>query len=70
MSQFIMYLELAVVCLSPGPGSVIIQEQTTDIKLLDRDNGQYPSVEERERARNEIRRITDSIIAATVILRT
>ena len=44
--------------LLSAPGSVIIargQGQMTDVKVLERgDDWQCPSVEERERARNEI----------------
>jgi hypothetical protein len=65
---------LAVFCLSFGSASVTIisgQGQKTDIKLLDRGDGQdCASVEEREIARSEIRRITEFVIAATVALTT
>jgi hypothetical protein len=74
MSRFITYLVLVVAYLSPGPGSVIVisgQGQKTDTKVLDRgDDQQCASVEERERARNEIRQITHSAIAATIALTT
>jgi hypothetical protein len=74
MSWFLAYLTLVVICLSPGPGSVIIisgQGQKIDIKLLHRgDDQQCASVEEKERVRNEIRQITNSVIAATVTLTT
>jgi hypothetical protein len=72
MSCFVTYLilRLVVVCLSPGPGSVIIisgQGQRTDVKVF-RDRGddwQCPPMEERERARNEIHQIANSAILAT-----
>jgi hypothetical protein len=67
-----MCLILVVVCLSPGPGSAIIfngQRQKTDIKLLDRgEDQQCASVEQKQRARNEIHEITHSAIAATIAL--
>ena len=69
MSEFVTYLMLVVVCLSPGPGSVILisgQGQTTDVQVLERgDDWQCPPMEERERARNEIHQIANSAILAT-----
>ena len=69
MSEFVTYLMLVVICLSPGPGSVIVisgQEQTTDVQVLERgDDWQCPPMEERERARNRIRQIANSTILAT-----
>ena len=57
---------LSVLCLS-APGSVSIasgQVQMTDVKVLERgDDWQCPSMEERERARNEIHQIAASVIA-------
>ena len=57
---------LSVLCLS-APGSVSIasgQGEMTDVKVLERGNDwQCPSMEERERARNEIHQITASVIA-------
>ena len=61
----IIYVVLPVLCLSPG--SVFLasgQVQMTDIKVLERgDDWQCPSMEERERARNEIHQIAASVIA-------
>ena len=58
---------VVVVCLSSRPGSVIVisgQGQEIDIKLLDRGSDQQcASVEEIERARNEIHQI--AILATT-----
>ena len=60
---------LSVLYLS-APGSVSIasgQVQVTDVKVLERgDDWQCPSMEERERARNEIHQIANSVIASTV----
>ena len=60
---------LSVLCLS-APGSVSIasgQVQVTDVKVLERgDDCQYPTMEERERARNEIHQIANSVITSTV----
>ena len=60
---------LYFLCLS-APGSVSIasgQVQVTDVKVLERgDDWQCPSMEERERARNEIHQIANSVIASTV----
>ena len=60
-------LMLSVLCLSPN--SLIIassQGKVTDIKVLERSNCdcQCPSMEERERARNEIHQIANSTISA------
>ena len=60
-----MYLVLSVLYLSPG--SVItasVQAQRTDVKVLPEsgDDGQCPSMEERERARNEINIISNQVI--------
>ena len=56
-----------VLCLSPG--SVIIascQRQMIDVKVLERgDDWQCPSMEERERARNEIYQTIDLVIATS-----
>ena len=53
-----------------APGSVSIasgQVQVTDVKVLERgDDWQCPTMEERERARNEIHQIANSVIASTV----
>ena len=71
MRPFITYFTLATFCLTPGPGSVITisgQGQQMDIKLLNRgDDQQCASIEEREKARNEIHQIANSaaILAAT-----
>ena len=71
MSQFVAYLVLVLLnCLSPGSGSIIVisgQGQKTNTKMLERgDDWQCPSMEERERARNEIYQIANSaILAAT-----
>ena len=69
MSELVTYLMLVVVCLLSGLGSVIIisgQGQTTDVKIL-KEGGdcQCASVEDRERARNEIHQIANSAILAT-----
>ena len=65
-----MYLVLlSMVCLSPGPRSVISGQgqKTNTIKVLDRgDDWQCPPMEERERARNEIHQIVNSAILATI----
>ena len=69
MSELVIFLMLVVLCLSPGPGSVIIisgQGQTTDVKVLEEGGDcQCASVEDRERARNEIHQIANSAILAT-----
>ena len=70
MSEIVTYLMLVVVCLSPGPGSVIIvsgQGQKTDVKVLE-EGGDYQcaSMEDRERARNEIHQIANSAILAAI----
>ena len=69
MSECVTYLMLVVACLSPGPGSVIIisgQGLTTDTKVLEVcGDGHCASVEDRERARNEIHQIASSAILAT-----
>ena len=61
-----MILILGSVLLLSASGSVIIasgQVQVTDIRVLQGgDNGQCPSVEERERARNDIHQIVASVI--------
>ena len=60
---------LYFLCLS-APWSVSIasgQVQVTDVKVLERgDDWQCPTMEERERARNEIHQIANSVIASTV----
>ena len=60
---------VSVLCLS-APGSVSIangQGEVTDVKVLERgDDWQCPTMEERERARNEIHQIANSVIASTV----
>ena len=70
MCQFVMYLMLSVLCLSPQPGSVITasgQGQMIDIKVLERGNDwQCPSMEERERGRNEIHQIANSAITSSI----
>ena len=70
MSRFVAYLTLAILCLSPGPGSVIIingQRQMIDAQILDGgDDGQCAPMEEREGARNEIHQIANSAILATI----
>ena len=68
MSWVVTYLVLAVLCLSPQPGSVITasdQGQMTDVKVLERgDDWQCPSMEERESARSEIHQIAYSIMSS------
>ena len=60
---------LALVLLS-APGSVTLangQGQVTDFKVLEGGgDGQCPSVEERERARNEIRQIVASVVTSAL----
>ena len=67
MSLFGTYSTLMVLCLSLG--SVIIisgQRHMIDTQILDGgDDGQCPSAEEMERARNELHQIANSIISAT-----
>ena len=64
----ILYSVLSVIYLSSG--SAIIangQGKTTNIKVLERgDDWQCPSMEERERARNEIYQTVDSAIASII----
>ena len=66
MTWTVIYLMLSVLCLSPG--SIIRasgQVQMTDVKVLERgDDWQCPSMEERERARNEIHNTVNSVIVA------
>ena len=61
---------LVSVLLLFAPGSVRIasgQGQMTDVKVLERGNDwQCPSMEERERARNEIHQIINSVIETTL----
>ena len=61
---------LVSVLLLSAPGSVRIasgQGQMTDVKVLERgDDWQCPSMEERERARNEIHQIINSVIEITL----
>ena len=70
MGGFVAYLTLVVACLSLslGPGSVIVisgQGQKTDVQVLERgDDWQCPPIEERERARNRIHQIANSVILA------
>ena len=68
MSQFIMYLTLILLCLSPGPESVVVVSgQGLIIKVLDSsDDQQCASAEERGRARNEIDQIANSTIFASI----
>ena len=65
----VVYLVISVLCLYPG--SFIIasgQGQIMGFKVLKSgDNGQCPSMEERERARNELHQIIESAIASTTI---
>ena len=72
MSSIILYLVFSVLYLSPG--SVIIasgQGKMTDVKVLEKgDDWQCPSMEERERARNEIHQIAASIIDTMTTLTT
>ena len=69
-----MYLLLLVILLYLGSITIASgqgQNFMTDIKVLERgDDWQCASEEERGRARNEIRQITNSVIAATVALTT
>ena len=66
MNRRAVYLVLPVLCLS-APGLIIIacgQVQTTHVKVIrGGDDWQCPSVEERERARNEIRQTSNMVIA-------
>ena len=63
-----MYLLIVFLVLWLSNGLVAAadgQLQMTDIKVLERgDDGQCSSVEEKERALNEIHQITDSVIAS------
>ena len=69
MSLTIAFLMFSVLCLFTA-SSVIIASglvQVTDVKVLERaDDWQCPSMEERERARNEIHQIIDSVIASSI----
>ena len=69
----IFYSLLSVLCLS-APWSVSIasgQVQMTDVKVLERgDDWQCPSMEERERARNEIHQTANSVIAGFAAITT
>ena len=64
---------LSLLCLST-PWSVSIasgQGEVTDVKVLERgDDCQYPTMEERERARNEIHQTADSVIAGFAAITT
>ena len=66
MTCTIIYLVLSVLYSWLSPGSVTIasgQVQMTNVKVLERgDDWQCPSMEERERARNEIHQIVNSVI--------
>ena len=70
MSKFVTYLMLIVLCLSPGPGSVVIisgQGRMTDAKVLEEGGDcQCASMEDRERARNKIHQIANSAILAAI----
>ena len=67
MNSTVVCLMLSII-LYLSPGSVIIvsgQGQMTDIKILQEgDNGQCPSMEERERARSEIHQFTTSVVSS------
>ena len=67
MSWIVPYLVLSVLCVSPG--SVITasgQVQMIDMQVLEGDGDwQCPSMEERERARNKIHQIVDTLITTT-----
>ena len=76
MSLIVVYLVLSLLCLFPGSaittsgqGQIMVikvQGQTTDIQVLETDDDwQCPSMEERERARNKIHQIVDSVITTT-----
>ena len=65
MNWTIVYLVFTVLSLS-APGSVIIVSGQIQVVGVQRgDDGQCPSVEEGERARNEINQIVNSVIANT-----
>ena len=63
----VVYLIVSVFVWLSAPGSVIIvsgQGQLTDIQVLERsDDWQCPSMEERERARDRIHQISNSVSA-------
>ena len=65
MIRTVIYLVLSVLCLTPGSVTIANgQVQVTDIKVLERGNDwQCPSMEERERTKNEIHQIAASVIA-------
>ena len=65
MSWTVVYLVISVLSLS-APGSVIIASGQIQMAGVERgDDGQCPSVEEGERARNEIDQFVNSVIANT-----
>ena len=66
MSLILSSLLLVILLSAPGRVSIARgQVQVTDIKVLERgDDWQCPSMEERERARNEIHQVVDSVIIA------
>ena len=65
MNRAVTYL-ICALCLWLTPRLVILANgwvQTTNMKVLERDDSlQYPSTEEREKAREEIHQITNSAI--------
>ena len=65
---------LLLVLLLSSPEVVNVasgQVQTTDVKVLERgDDWQCPSMEKREKARNEIQQVIDSVIATTLLITT
>ena len=67
MTLAIAYLVLLVVCLSSGSVTIASgQGQTTGIQVLERgDDWRCASMEERERARNKIHQIVESVITTT-----
>ena len=65
MSRTVVY---SILFWLSAPGAVIIasgQGQLTDVQVLERgDDWQCPSIEERERARDRVHQISDSVIVA------
>ena len=66
--RIVVYCMLSVLCMSPGSVTMVTgQGQVTEVKVLEGvDDGQCPSMEEREGAINEIHQIAYSEILATI----
>ena len=67
MMWFVTYLVLLVLSLSPGSVVTAIgQGEMADMKVLERpDDRHCASIEERERARDELHQIANSVLMAT-----